>query len=49
MFLWRPILAEPPIYTMRDLRKWVTLVDVLDAHEALDLKGAMAEASGDDP
>jgi hypothetical protein len=45
MFLWRPILAEPPIYTMGDLRKWVTLVDVLDAHEALDLKGAMAEAS----
>jgi len=43
MWLWRPVLSEPPIYTMRDLREWVTLTDVLDAHEALDIKGAMAE------
>lgn len=37
------MIDEPPLYTMRDLREWVTLVDVLDAHEALDLKAAMAE------
>lgn len=43
MFLWRPMISDPPLYTMRDLREWVTLVDVLDAHEALDLKGAMSE------
>ncbi len=43
MFLWRPVLAEPPIYTQRDLREWVTISDVLDAHEALDLKAANAE------
>jgi len=43
MFLWRPILADPPMYSQADLRTWVTLKDVFDAHEALDLKGAMAE------
>lgn len=42
-FLWRPILADPQIYTLQDLRTWVTLDDVFDAHEALDLKGAMNE------
>ena len=47
MFLWRPVLADPPIYTQGDLKAWVTLSDVLDAHEALDLKSALAEkASG---
>lgn len=43
LFLWRPIIASPPLYTMADLRTWVTISDVLDAHEALDLKGAQAE------
>jgi hypothetical protein len=43
MFLWRPVLAEPPLYSMSDLRHWVTLSDVFDAHEALDLKAANAE------
>jgi len=43
LFLWRPILAEPPIYTQHDLKTWVTLMDAFDANEALDLKGAMAE------
>jgi len=45
MWLWRPILSEPPIYSMRDMQTWVTLTDVMDAHEALDLKAAMAEAA----
>lgn len=27
----------------RDLREWVTLADVMDAHEALDIRGALAE------
>ncbi len=43
LFLWRPILADPPVYTMRDLREWVTLWDVFDAHEALDLRSALRE------
>ena len=43
MWLWRPILSDPPIYTHSDLRHWVTLQDVMDAHEALDLKAAMQE------
>lgn len=39
------MIAEPPFYTMRDLREWVTISDVMDAHEALDLKAANAEKS----
>jgi hypothetical protein len=35
------------MYTQADLRKWVTLADVLDAHEALDLRGAMEEKAGE--
>lgn len=31
------------MYTMRDLREWVTLSDVMDAHEALDIKAANAD------
>lgn len=37
------MLADPPLYTMRDLREWVTLSDVMDAHELLDLQVAQAE------
>lgn len=47
LFLWRPILADPPIYTQGDLKKWVTLADVFDAHEALDLRSAIAEKATD--
>jgi hypothetical protein len=35
------------MYSMADVRKWVTLSDCLDAHEALDLKEAMAEKAGE--
>lgn len=35
------------MFTMRDLREWVTLADLLDAHEALDLKAAMQERAGE--
>lgn len=31
--------------TMKDIKEWVTLGDLLDAHEALDLKAAMHERS----
>lgn len=47
LMLWRPMLAEPPLFTMRDLREWVTLTDLLDAHEALDLKAAMQERASE--
>lgn len=47
MMLWRPILADPPLYSMRDLETWVTLRHVMDANEALDLKAAMAEKSSE--
>ena len=37
------MLAERPIYTLRDLKEWVTLSDIFDAHEALDLRAAAEE------
>lgn len=49
LYLYRPVLSDPPIYTMVDLRKWVTLMDVVRAHELLDLKGAMAEKARSKP
>lgn len=41
--LWRPIIADPPVYSLRDLQTWVTITDVLDAHELLDLRQALVE------
>ena len=41
--LWRPIYSTPQIYTLADLRgknAWVTMRDVFDANEALDLIAA---------
>jgi len=43
LFLWRPIISDPPLYGLRDLREWVTLADVLDAHEAINMRMAMRE------
>lgn len=43
MFLTMPIMRDPPLYTIRDLKTWVTLTDVLDAHEILTLEAAHAE------
>lgn len=36
-------MADPPVYTLADLKTRITLKDVFDAHEMLDLKGAMSE------
>lgn len=47
MFLWRPILADPPFYKQGDLKTWVTLSDVYDAHEAMDLRAASAEKAAE--
>jgi hypothetical protein len=40
MFLWRPVLADPPLCTWIDLCTKLTIDDVADMHEALDLKEA---------
>lgn len=48
LFLWRPVVADPPIYTQRDLYEWVTLKDVFDAHEALDLIAARNEKANEE-
>ncbi|SHF60743.1 hypothetical protein SAMN02745157_2529 [Kaistia soli DSM 19436] len=36
-------MADPPLCSPSDLRTWVTLGDLLDMHEALDLKAFAAE------
>lgn len=41
-------MADPPIYTQRDLYEWVTLKDVFDAHEALDLIAARNEKANEE-
>lgn len=45
LYLWRPVLAGH--FTHRDLNEWVTLSDLLDAHEVLDLKEAMEERAAE--
>ncbi len=47
MLLWRLRIAEPPAHTMRDLREWITIGDVLDANEMPVLKAAVAERARD--
>lgn len=42
MFLFRPILAEPPLCSMADLRTTLTIDDLADLHEILDLKEELA-------
>lgn len=44
MWLFRPILADPPLYTIRDLNH-LTLDEVMDAHEALNLRTELARRS----
>lgn len=46
-YLYRAVLADPPIYTMRDLKEWVTLKDVMLAHELLDLRLAFEEKAAE--
>lgn len=48
MWLFRPILAAPPLYTIRDLDH-LTLDDVMDAHEALNVKAELARRSAPKP
>lgn len=49
MWVFRPILADPPLYNMRDLREWVTLDDVMDAHEALNVRAELARRTASKP
>lgn len=49
MWVFRPILADPPLYTMRDLREWVTLDDAMDAHEALNVRAELARRTAPKP
>jgi hypothetical protein len=54
MMAWRPIIADPPIYSVADVRR-LSLAEMMDANEALDLRAelirlarerAMSEAKG---
>jgi hypothetical protein len=42
MFLWTPILAEPPLCSLDDLRTRYSLMDLCGFHEALELKSENA-------
>ena len=44
MWLFRPIIADPPLYTIADLDR-LTLDDVMDAHEALNIRAELARKS----
>lgn len=41
MFVWRPILAEPPIYSLADVSR-LTLGEIADANEILDFREELA-------
>lgn len=46
MFLWRPVLAEPPLCTWREVCTVLTIDDIADMHEALDVReAAIAKAT----
>jgi len=38
---WRPIMADPPLYSVADVRT-LTLSEMLDANEILDLRNALS-------
>lgn len=39
--MWRPILADPPLCTLAEVRSTLTLDDLLNLAEALDLREHM--------
>lgn len=41
MWLLRPVMAEPPLCKIDDLHGSLTIDDVADLHELLDLKEAL--------
>jgi hypothetical protein len=41
-YVFRPILADPPLCSLSDIKTVLTLDDLADLHEALDLKDAIA-------
>lgn len=49
MWLLRPVMAEPPLCSIVDLRTGFTIDDVADLHELLDLKEALAAKSQEKP
>lgn len=40
MMAWRPILADPPLYGIADV-KHLTLCEIHDANEAIDLRAVL--------
>ncbi|GAA4180289.1 hypothetical protein GCM10023069_54720 [Shinella granuli] len=43
MYIWRPILADPRMCEYIDLNTRLTIDDLANFHEALDLKEAIHE------
>lgn len=40
MMAWRPIIADPPIYGVADVKR-LSLTEMMDANEALDLRAEL--------
>jgi hypothetical protein len=36
-YIWRPVLADPPVYTIAEFQR-LTMLDVLCANQILDLR-----------
>ena len=41
LWLWRPVLADPPLCTWREVCSSLNIDDLADMHEALDLREDM--------
>lgn len=43
MFVWRPVISDPPLCTLRDLETFYSIDRLADFHEVLNLKEAMQD------
>lgn len=46
MWVYRPLLCDPPMCTLMDLQR-ITIDDVAQMHEVLDLRDALAHAESE--
>lgn len=36
--MWRPVISEPQIATLTEIKKYWSINDLFDAHEVLDIR-----------
>lgn len=47
MYLFRPIMAEPPLCSLVELKSTLDICDLADLHEVLDIKQALQSKKGE--